>query len=345
MAARYLWNLAVLRDVSAPSRALGAAIDEGLEMAADACRAYGVAWPPVSAETREQGYSTVRFGADAAARERAVAAARAHAPAPGAGAVATRAESAYAAATLLRGGPPADRARAVALANDVVGALGDSGRLYSTVDSAAAIALLAELRAARVVGGAAGTVEVDGRRVTAAEASALGAGAREVAAVDGLVAVEVARLAEEDWGAFAARVPVAVTLERDGRPARRFTVGDAVDLRVRLEGGYEDGDLLWVCLPDALSRVVGGGQVKRFSVDFAGRDEAVVPLAATSVTVDRAGSVGPQRFAVCVRNMFEEERAGNPGLLDVTVAPPGDGGGGASALARMYESLRGLLGR
>jgi hypothetical protein len=118
-----------------------------------------------------------------------------------------------------------------------------------------------------------------------------------------------------------------------------------VSLRVRLESGYKDGDLVWVCLPDALSRILGGGQVKRFSVDFEGRDEVVISLAATSVTVDRQGGIGPQRFAVCVRNMFEEERTGNPGLLDVTVMPPESGGGPQSAFGRMFESLRTLLGK
>lgn len=91
---------------------------------------------------------------------------------------------------------------------------------------------------------------------------------------------------------------------------------------MKLESGYKPGDLLWVCLPDALSRVVGGGQVKRFSLDFQGNDTLRVSLAATGVTVDRHGQPAPARFAVCVRNMFEEERGGNQGLLEVTVAPP-----------------------
>ena len=36
---------------------------------------------------------------------------------------------------------------------------------------------------------------------------------------------------------------------------------------------------------------------------------------------DASGTPNNQRFAVCVRNMFDEERAGNPGYLDVTVRP------------------------
>lgn len=349
-AARYLWNLALLRD-SGVSRTLALAIDQGLEMASDTCRAYGVAWPPLSASTCEEAYSMALFGADRT-REAAASVARAFAsgtlPAPqseyGRGAVAIRAEAAYAAATLLRAGGPGDRRAAMSLANHAIGAIGETGRLYSTVDSSAAIALVGELRAARVISTDGGGVEVDGRHLSGRAAAELGTAIHRAAAVDGVVAVEVSRTVEEDWSALAARVPVTISLERDGRPLRHFTVGDAVELRARLDGGYRDGDLLWVCLPDALSRVAGGGQVKRFSIDFAGASEVVVALAATSVTVDRQGGLGSQRFAACVRNMFEEERAGNPGPIEVTVAPPDAAGGSASAFVRMFESLRGLLG-
>jgi hypothetical protein len=66
-----------------------------------------------------------------------------------------------------------------------------------------------------------------------------------------------------------------------------------------------------------------------------------VSLAATGVTVGPTGESAPARFAVCVRNMFEEERGGNPGVLEVTVAPPA---GGSSVMARVLSSLRGLFG-
>jgi hypothetical protein len=115
-----------------------------------------------------------------------------------------------------------------------------------------------------------------------------------------------------------------------------------VELHVALKDGYRTGDLLWVCLPDALSRLIGGGQVKRFAVDFAGQNELTIPLAATSVTLDAQGGPSPQHFAVCVRNMFEEERAGNPGLLAVTVTPSA---GQQTWLGQALGALRGLLGK
>jgi hypothetical protein len=221
----------------------------------------------------------------------------------------------------------------------VIGSIGENGRLYSRVDSVAAVALMMELRAAQIIGGA-GVVEIDGARVSEREAVDHGGAIREVRAIEGVTAVEVARVVEDDWELFNAKLPLRVAIEKNGGPTRRVEALAAVDLVVKIETGYVPGDLCWVCLPDALSRVVGGGQVKRFSVDFKGKDEVRIPLAATGVTVSREGKEGPARFAVCVRNMFEEERGGNPGALEVTVMAPQ----GRGVLGKAAGALRGLFG-
>jgi hypothetical protein len=345
-AARYLRNLALLREAGGPpSPALAEVIDSGMAMADDAGRAYGLPWPPRTDATCEEAYAVVRFGDAAGPRERALAfirdyATRATGPGlPPDGAVGQRSESAYAAAALFRAGDNPDRARALLLANAVVKDLGPEGRLYSTLDSVAAIALMIELQAAGLVGGP-GVVEIDGRRLAISAASELPGRIDSIAAAEGVAVVEVVRTVEESWDAFASQVPLRVALERNGQASRHFTAGEAMELCVKLETGYRAGDLLWVCLPDALTRVLGGGQVKRFAVDFAGRDEVRVPLAATGVTVDRQGDPAPQHFAVCVRNMFEEERTGNPGLIDVTVVP---GNGQPSVPGRRGDAVRGLL--
>jgi hypothetical protein len=325
--ARYLFNLELLRPSgSGPgsadvSPALASTIEQGLAMARDAAHAVRLPWPPREAETCEDAYLVLRFGArdrrsEAAALELVRDRAKNGPPAPPAnpwisGAVPLRVEAAFAAAALLRGRDPRDTALALELANTVIAHLNEQGRLYSTLDSVAAIALVAELRAAGIVGP--GKVRVDGRQLSTAEAAALAGKLRAVEPVVGVTVVEVLRTVLEDWGALSSKLPLRITLEKGGRPARRFTAGDGLDLRVRLEGGYKPGDLLWVCLPEALSRVVGGGQVKKFAVDFEGRDELLVALAATGT--------GEQRFALCVRNMFEEERAGSPGFIEVSVAP------------------------
>jgi hypothetical protein len=339
-AARYLWNLSLLRDIGRPSPLLAQAIDEGLEMAADACRAYRIAWPLSTATTCEEAYLVARFSLDRAAVERAVQLARGTVGITGQqGVVLARAEAAYAAATLLRAGGRALLPQALALANLVTQQFNALGRLYSTVDSVAAIAMMAELQAAGVIGSAA-QIEIDGRATSMAAALQIEGKIGAVRAIAAVAAVEVTRIVEEDWTSFAMSVPLRVSLERQGRPGRRFTVGDPIELRVKLEQGYKAGDLLWVCLPDALSRVIGGGQVKSFSVDFEGKDEIVVPLAATGLSVDHGGKTGPQHFAVCVRNMFEEERVGSPGLLDVTIEPAA----GGSGLERLLRGARSLFG-
>jgi hypothetical protein len=318
LAARHLWDLDLLRQGGgALSPALREDVAHGLEMARDATTAYQLAWPLLRANSPADLYAVMRFSGDEGARASALRGARelAGGVRDGGGTggkVRWRAELAYVAACLLRGGAGGDLRTALGLANEVVAQLNGLGRLYSTVDSAAALALMAELRSAGVVGG--GVAEVDGQRVRAAEIAGLAGELSCVRALEGVVAVEVMRQVVEDWESFAANIPLRLALEKAGRAGSHFAVGDALDLRVTLEAGYRAGDLLWVCLPDALSRVLGGGQVKLFAVDFAGSDEVCVPLAATAPTPT------PQRFAVCVRNMFEEERAGNPGLLSVTVS-------------------------
>jgi hypothetical protein len=319
----------LLRSVT-PSRALVEAIDEALSMARDATTAYGMAFPPARGETTEDDYACVRFLTDTRGRDEAVERTKqwvAYAP-PEPNAVKFRTEASYAAATLLRGGGATAVADALRLANKVIADLGPEGRLYSTCDSVAAIALMAELHAAKIIGGG-GSVRIEGQTMNVADAVAAGE-VSEVAAIarsgsggadGGTVAVEVTRIVEEDWTRFSTAVPVTVLLTQRGRTTTTVKVGDAVDLTIRLDDGYTAGDLIWVALPDALSRVVGGGQVKRFSVDPAGHDEVTVSLAATGLTIDRNRGEAPQRFAVCVRNMFDEERAGNPGYLDVTVRP------------------------
>jgi hypothetical protein len=62
--------------------------------------------------------------------------------------------------------------------------------------------------------------------------------------------------------------------------------------------------------------VHGAPRSKRFTVDLAGRDEVAIPVVVVA-DID-----GRQRFAVAVRNMFEEERASSPGLLVVDGAAP-----------------------
>ncbi len=329
-AASYLKQLSLLSqlDDGSFSPALRAAIDQGLTMADDVYQAYRLPWPPTQATTCAEAYNVLRFGgigrvanqAVDLVRQRTASGQGLRVTAGGdfpslKGAVLERSEAAFAAAALLRTGDPSDRGRAWALANAVLRHLGPEGRLYSTIDSVAALALLAELRTV----GVSGTVEVDGRCLSTAEALEEDQ-IRTLTALAGVITVEITRWVVEDWEQLRPSVTIHASLEQGGQRVRgsAFRVGDGLDLYIRLEDGYQDGDLLWVCLPDALSWVFGGGQVKRFAVDLAGRSEVHVPLAVTGLTQDRFGRSSPQHFSICLRNMFEEERAGNPGPLEVT---------------------------
>jgi hypothetical protein len=293
-----------------------------LAMADDASRAHRIEYPAEKVASCEDAYGVLRYAKDRGAHDRAMSFVRdatrerglpkPPAPQHHTGIVARRTEGAYAAAALLRTGKT-ELPRALAIANEVVKDFGDEGRLYSTVDSVAAIALMMELQASGLVEGAGGKAKVDGRDLAIADAMSID-DPHEIEATGGVVAVEVTRIVEERWDKMQASIPLRVALESEGKLARSIKPADALDLRVTLEDGYKPGDLLHVCLPDALTRLQGGGQVKRFAIDFEGKNEVVVPLVATSKTQGDG-----QRWAICVRNMFEEERAGNPGTMLVRV--------------------------
>lgn len=349
-ASKYLWNVAFLKNSNQPmSKALSDNIEKALMMARDTAKAYKYDWPPKNISSCEDAYAVMRFtgiGTDgtvgsngneegdseekAKAVQKAVDYVRSKVTAKGVKEfiashgwhpvfgrqVLARTEAAYAAACLLRGGSGKDKSLAIELSNLVIGALNEQKMLYSTVDSVAAIALMSELENAKVTGG--GIVEIDGEKMSVKEALEQKLDFKTLKVVEGVASVEVAKEIMEDWSKFSANVPMRLSLQKDGQPAKSFTSGDSVDLHVVLEDGYKDGDLLWVCLPDALSRIVGGGQVKLFSIDFKGKSEVRISLAATGITTGADGT-GSQKYAVCVRNMFNEERAGSPGMLEVTV--------------------------
>ncbi len=111
--------------------------------------------------------------------------------------------------------------------------------------------------------------------------------------------------------------PLAATAQR-GNKKNRFSSGDRADLLVDLPKGYRAGDLVHVALPACMSWIKGGGRVRRFTMDFRGEDELRVPVVVTGELR------GKQHFAVCVRNILEEERATSPGLPTVQAQIKGE---------------------
>lgn len=238
------------------------------------------------------------------------------AAAAGKGQVLAREEKAYAAATLLAGGIQADLLTAIKAANDLTKDLDGEGRLYSTVDSAALICLLLGLKSAGIGAGGDARLKLDGREMSLAEALEAGATSEVhlVEVVQGAALVEVTSEVIEDWNSFRDTIPVSVELVRRNRKGQSVRLGDTLDLVVKLRE-YIPGHLLHVCLPPSLSSLEGGGEVKKFSLDFTGRTELRLPLRATGFTVGKG-----EHWAVLVRNMFNEEQAGTPGLLVAQVS-------------------------
>ena len=257
-------------------------------------------------------------------------------------AVARRQETAYAAATLLAAGDESDLRAVIAATNYITGQLNEQGRLYSTVDTAAGLGLLLGLREKGIVTTAEhGRVEINGTSFTLSDALAFPEKILSLRCIEGVTAVEVTSEVIEDWSALQSTLPVEVRLEQHGRARARVKVGEELDLVIRVPR-YEPGLIAHVCLPDALARITGGGQVKRFSLDFCEKAELRVPLAAITTTRlpglklpetehrllrllgmhgRRVDEQHTQRWAVIVRNMFKEEQIGNPGLLNVIVDP------------------------
>jgi len=231
--------------------------------------------------------------------------------------VAMRQETAYAAAVLLSAGEISDLSLAIAATNTITSQLNESGCLYSTVDTAACLALMLALRNAGVVADdGSGRVAVNGQGMSLAEALRFHEKVESIQCVQGIVAAQITSEVLEDWHTFKSQLAVEVRLEKRGHMQEQFSIGDELDLVIKVRQ-YEPGLLAHVCLPDALARIVGGGQVKRFSLDFCEKNELRVPLAAVGTT-GQGKSV--QHWAVIVRNMFKEEQVGNPGLLEVVVS-------------------------
>jgi hypothetical protein len=316
LAVRYLWKLNQLDQIPDLSLGLREAVREGLLLADLAAEAHQMKRLPDQIHGIEDAYAVATEGGEPGRVKTFIESLidfsnsqpsvkdKAHA-------VAERAVFAYAAASLIA---TDDMRRGIPLANTVTRQFNEQGSLYSTVDSVAAIALMIQLRLAGVVTGE-GRVRVNDREMSTLEASQFSDRVESIEVVDGIAAVEVKRIHEEDWDAFAYAFPVKVGFrDSKGDPVRAFRAGDRAELMVSLPEGYQSGDILHVVLPACMSWIEGGGQVKRFTLDFAGKKELQIPVVVSS------NINGEQHFAVCVRNMFKEERATNPGILSVKSA-------------------------
>lgn len=332
LAAQHLWHLQTLKAMTSGakiSKRLLEAIEKGLEIAADVSAALKIEYPPKKIQTCEQAYLVTQQTESVRINE-AIEFIKAYLddqrnsaflqdrPEELGISVYARQQSAYAAAVLLKSRALRDRQVALKLADSVTRAFNNTGGLYSTVDSAAAIALLSELK--KLNFSSSGIVSINGGPPIATDMVAPDMSIQKIEIVEGGVAVYARTLIEEDWSKLNSQTNITVELlnkEKVGQ--RNLKLADSVDLIVTIDDDYKDGDLLWVYLPEALSRIFGGVQVKMFSIDFKGQKQISISLAATGSSVNDSGEVKSQYLSICLRNMFNEERCGNPGLLPVTV--------------------------
>jgi hypothetical protein len=304
LAVKHLYALGIFRNQGL-SRQMDSAVSDCLQLADGAAGPHQVVWPPLEPMTASDCYWISRLSRNsrsAEAVERCLSGWQ-QLQEKSQGQVLKRSALAYASATLTRAGHLTE---GLEIANLVTAELNEQGRLYSTVDSIAAICMMSELQSIGLSGGNF-VFRLDGRDATSVDQPLP---FKHLKVLQGTAIVEVERDILTSWEAPADSVPFTAELSGDSP----LKIGQAVNLQFRLSDGYRDGDLLWVCLPDCLTRLEGGGQVKLFSVDLEGRSEVTVPL----VTTAKTGEAG-QHFAICLRNMFEEERIGNPGLQKVVV--------------------------
>lgn len=329
---RLRWALAIAAPIAGESlRASLASLRHAMECVARE-RALP-SFPPEEPDGSDEAYAAVRFGASSAAQQRAVKLARGRAEwllggsARDIGAVTRRTEAAYGAATLLIGGGQADERLALRLANRALDELDGTGRLHSAIDSAAAIALLVALRDAHAAWRRKRLfkrLDVDGHAMALQDIPARGRRCRSVCSSELLDVAEQTREHVEDWSRFIGDVAVSCRLETNRLRRDVLAVGEGVNLVVELDDGYRAGDYVSVCLPPCLVWPRGGLSRRHFFADFPGTATVHIPLLAVAVTGSGERGPVPQRFAICIRNTFEQERRGSPGLQAITVVERAD---------------------
>ena len=306
-------NLSKLDSVPDLSESLRRAAREGIEMAESAAEAHRMKLVPDRVDCMEDAYAVASGGGDRKAVETFLSEAL-----DGSGdevslkkrrgRVSDRAELAYAAASLIALGKSRE---GVPVANQVTRQFNEQGGLYSTVDSVAAIRLMVELRRSRLVG-TDGRVRANGTEMSVGEASELADKSRRSRFSTAWWPWRSCVCGRKNWSRYKGDFALRVGFRNEkGKNTDRFRMGDRVELVVALSEGYHAGDLVHVDLPPSMAWIEGGGKVKRFSLDFEANDEVRIPVIVTSRVETQ------QHFAVCVRNMFEEERAASPGLLQI----------------------------
>ena len=317
MATRHLLKIGLFEELLQSDSRAESLAGEIHQLAWKSARHYQIQWPPGSIRSSEDAYVCARMGSPN--RKQLLEFARSYIGQPATGIMSFwRSDQAMAAATLLRSGTPSDTLAAIKLANHLLEHVTVDGRLYSTVDSVSLIVLLFEMSRFAWLESEQRLV-VNGRPMPIADALKVQDAIRSIYVDNGQVPVECVSYRQVDWAKFDSNTAISATLNGGGQSGSSFPEGATIELRVRIELGYEAGDILWVALPPCLSRIQGGGQVKQFVVDFRGEPQVTIQLAATSPSSHPAGNGAPQHFIVCLRNMYDEQRIGTLASIPVQI--------------------------
>lgn len=320
IATRHLLQIDFLDESLTRIPVAGLLLSELKRLQRNASHIYGIAWPPRSVSNCWEAYAALRYSVAGVTDTALELARHQNRKWQEKSRVYQRNGSAFAAACLLRSGQESDVATALGWANQLFEELEPEGRLYSTLDSAGLIALINEL-ARRECPRSDARVMLNGRSISLREAHECDAPIESFVAEDVEVPMELFKWHHVDWTQVERQVPLSIQLMGHRNQDGSFLEGSQLTLRLGVCDGYSPGDLLWIALPPCLSRLEGGGQVKQFSVDLQGSDTAEVRLVATGPSFPPWMTPASQHFLVCLRNMYEEERVGNPGPIEITVVP------------------------
>ncbi|MBF0100193.1 MAG: hypothetical protein HQK77_04715 [Desulfobacterales bacterium] len=219
-------------------------------------------------------------------------------------AVSTRCTLAYAAATLFA--LNCNIHEAFVLANRVMREFKASGMLYSTMDSASAITMLIQLKRSQILENQKLKLIINGQKT-----DTLPDEIKSIQVIEGKALIAMNHIIQEDWLSLKNTFPVKVHFENDsGQPIKYLSMGDKIHLVVSIPK-YEIGDILHVILPPSLAWIYGGGQIKKFTIDFEENNSLRIPLVVISQILQE------QHFVIYVKNMYIEERVSCPGLLSV----------------------------
>jgi hypothetical protein len=304
-AALRLLSLKDIENLDDLSPALAKAVREGLEMAYDACKAYKLETVPSTINSCQDAYRACSNGSNLKSEALTFVKSRLQDYGDGVyvkdgGRVNSRAQTAYAAATLLLSGRQSEIPLAIQAINWLTSQIEKEGRFYSTIDSAAGIAAITAVQKSGIaVTGSDGKVKINDQEMDLQQAISFPSEIQKVEAVEGIVIVEIRCQRQENLDQLSSTISqrISYSLERDG---------NIVNLKVVLER-YEPGLLLHYQLPPCLRRQFFGGKVSAETIDFKGRKEIEVPLGIN-------GEISGQHWRLLVRNMFKEEEVWNPGL-------------------------------